>query len=386
MINSKKKYLLDYISGNDLVGCSIDELENDPDFMLEVMKFTRDKKMYNLCSDTVKRDGYFVKNIIMMFKDDCEFIVDVADNYFDRKHAESSEFNIDDDEIVILLSNIVLENDEYDEELLQYTLKAQVIYSEVMSLTLEDDDKSVDFSCIELIYDGSKIMKDFFATQMLSELLYDNDNYTLESLIHSNIKSLDNFDKNSVEFLINYIKSVDESLGIYLCYNPGMLQNVKKSLGFIKKNWNRYINKINSEKMLMVSEEYDKFEFETGVSLDKLETLKTIFGNIGLSDIFERYISSTYNVAGNCAEFEEDAFEYNSIKYELDVFDDFELATDEFSVLRFINHMTKFAETVFKDDNIIPHDTLNNEEDKETSKENSSKCKIIKYDFGSKRK
>ena len=49
-----KKLVFDYVVGNDLDDYEIDELENTPEFMIEVIKYTQDKKMYNFCSDNVK--------------------------------------------------------------------------------------------------------------------------------------------------------------------------------------------------------------------------------------------------------------------------------------------------------------------------------------------
>ena len=58
------KIIFDYIVGNDLDGYSIDELENDPNFMMDVIKITRDKRMYNLCSDDIKKNCTFVEFLI----------------------------------------------------------------------------------------------------------------------------------------------------------------------------------------------------------------------------------------------------------------------------------------------------------------------------------
>ena len=50
----------DYIEGNDIEDFDIDELENDRSFMLDVIKKTKDKNFYNLCSDDLKHDYEFV--------------------------------------------------------------------------------------------------------------------------------------------------------------------------------------------------------------------------------------------------------------------------------------------------------------------------------------
>ena len=45
-----KKLILDYISANDINEYTLDELENDYIFMIEVIKYTKDKKMYYFAS------------------------------------------------------------------------------------------------------------------------------------------------------------------------------------------------------------------------------------------------------------------------------------------------------------------------------------------------
>lgn len=59
----------DYINGEDL-NCDVEVLENNPDFMLEVLRLSMDTKMYELCSDTVKNNFNFVVGIINLFSDD----------------------------------------------------------------------------------------------------------------------------------------------------------------------------------------------------------------------------------------------------------------------------------------------------------------------------
>ena len=39
-----KKLIYDYIMGNDIEDFDTDELENNPEFMMEVIKYTKDKK------------------------------------------------------------------------------------------------------------------------------------------------------------------------------------------------------------------------------------------------------------------------------------------------------------------------------------------------------
>ena len=50
-----------YINGDSLGKYSIDELENNCEFMKEVIDYTNDCNIYNLCSDNLKKRLYFCK-------------------------------------------------------------------------------------------------------------------------------------------------------------------------------------------------------------------------------------------------------------------------------------------------------------------------------------
>ena len=85
----KKKYddklVEDYVQGNDIDKYDIEELENDSQFMMQVIDKTNDKKMYEFCSSKVKDDYEFIKFMIYKFQNDKDFIVMLADDYL-KKH------------------------------------------------------------------------------------------------------------------------------------------------------------------------------------------------------------------------------------------------------------------------------------------------------------
>ena len=47
-----------YVNAEE-ISYDIDELEDDPKFMRKVIEYTKDKNMYNLCSNRVKKDYFF---------------------------------------------------------------------------------------------------------------------------------------------------------------------------------------------------------------------------------------------------------------------------------------------------------------------------------------
>lgn len=64
-----KKLVFDYVMGNDIVGYNIEDLEDNPIFMRQVIEYTKDFKMYFHCSEKVKNDYEFIKFMLLTFQD-----------------------------------------------------------------------------------------------------------------------------------------------------------------------------------------------------------------------------------------------------------------------------------------------------------------------------
>ena len=111
-----KRIIFDYVFGNDIKDYDIDDLENDYTFMMEVIKYTKDKKMYDLCSENVKLNHEFVKFLIIMFQKDRDFIKKVSNYYLKNRTPNINEYraDVEHDEIIILMSN--LNTDKNDED------------------------------------------------------------------------------------------------------------------------------------------------------------------------------------------------------------------------------------------------------------------------------
>ena len=119
-----KKYSRDlvekYINGEDIEDYSLDELENDKNFMMLVISQTTDRKMYNYCSESVKSDYEFVKYVILKFKSDINFITQVADHFFDNKNLYEERL-----ELSIIMSDLT----KADPELLEkYAVMREGLY------------------------------------------------------------------------------------------------------------------------------------------------------------------------------------------------------------------------------------------------------------------
>ena len=91
-----KETVFNYLVGNDILDFNIDELENNPEFMAEVV--CKDKNSYNLCSDEIKTNIVFIRRILDNYKDDMDFALKVYKEF---------ESIIEDDENVNSLSLLV---------------------------------------------------------------------------------------------------------------------------------------------------------------------------------------------------------------------------------------------------------------------------------------
>ena len=114
-----KKMIDNYILGNEIDGYNITELENDKDFMMLVIGTTNDNKMYNLCSDELKVNYEFVKYLIIKFKNNIDFICEVADYYLAKTKEEINRLKI-------VIKMIELTNDNKNND--KYKALGEIIY------------------------------------------------------------------------------------------------------------------------------------------------------------------------------------------------------------------------------------------------------------------
>ena len=76
-----RKLLSDYLLGKSIDDYDIDELESNPEFIKEIIDFSNDKSMYNLCDDELKKNFNLMKFLVLKFKDDEQFIKKIARDF-----------------------------------------------------------------------------------------------------------------------------------------------------------------------------------------------------------------------------------------------------------------------------------------------------------------
>ena len=95
-----KKYNIEtvynYINGEDIADFTLEELESNTNFMIDVINASNDKNFYNFTEDNVKTDYRFVKFIINKFKEDENLITVAADTYIENKDKNTIELCLTD--------------------------------------------------------------------------------------------------------------------------------------------------------------------------------------------------------------------------------------------------------------------------------------------------
>lgn len=341
MIKYSKKLILDYISGNDIYNYNIDELEDDYNFMMEVIKFTKDKKMYNLCSDRVKNNYELIKFLVINFKEDIEFIYDISTTFLES--LEENDINYK--ELIVLMSTLIPKYDK--EKFYHFSLKSLAIYvHEMLSLdiALSRDDIvkfknrfGLGFSLVTSDYIDSKILMDFFAKQFIYEIFYKN-KYSFQELIHKNTKKYEYIEKIGINtYFINYIRKYDSNLANYASVHTNVLEDLKKDLSFVKKNWNNYLDNLNRERFDLLHSLYLKY-----IEENKVNTMLCYYDFVGFS-------------------FKKLNLEDIYLKYELDfldddIFDDINFINLNITEIRCIDFIIKLVIKLFKEDVIETED------------------------------
>lgn len=376
-----KKTILDYVSGNDLEGFTIEELEDNPSFMADVMEFTMDKRIYALCSDNVKKNHDFVIRIINLFKDDVDFISQIADNY-----VIDEDYNgLKEAEVNISMGNIFDETNEPD--LMKYKLSETVFYDslsaeieDILNEVNENDKKRFGkgFCFISVTYPGSKIIKDFFAKRMLEEILFGDKKYRFEEILHINFKNYEDLEKFGItRFLVEYVQKMDPELSDYISQNQELLLSAKKNLARAKKNWDNYTNRIKKEKIEMIWDKVYEYQDQHLVyyGLNCVECLDRIMSKLGLLEFLG--IQSMKETMDEDSEIES---EFTNL-FDKEGLDEFEQVTcPEIEKNRFELYMTSYIKDLFRI-NVIEEPTEENDYHNGSDKKEDSKCKIIKLNF-----
>ena len=265
------KLIWNYVNGEEVP--NIDELEADYKFMIEVMKVTYDKKIYNLCSKEMKINYEFIKAVINIFSKDKNFITKVATEYLKKISSEDITYK----ELIFLVCEL-LNADIYDctEEMCAFYIKRNCIYQMTRVyieavLTKEELFWKKDFG-LGFIYitssklGNSEIITRYFAEMFLKDIFYQNDELTLEDLIHQHFTNYEELKEIGIKkYILNYVSYKDKYLADYLINNLELIEKLEKNIINIGTNWNNYLARLKDKKD-------EKFETEAINLIEKYNT------------------------------------------------------------------------------------------------------------------
>jgi len=298
MIKYDIKTIYNYINGFDIDNYSIDELEDDYRFMRDVILLTNDKKMYNLCSDRLKNNYDFIKFIILNFKEDKEFINEIAASYLSKIDDED---DVKYKELIILMNNLAVK--DRDISSITYALKSLIIYGDEqikLNILLEKEDdlywkKHLGLGFLYVLdeYGDSEILLDFFAKKFIQEIFYKTD-YTFEEVIHRHTKRYEDIEKlKTKNYLINFIRMHDKFLADYVCCHPELLNSLVKDLEFVKRNWDNYINLLNQRRIEIIDQELNNYiNSNKNIRFFYSEIIDYVSRKLHLEKTFEEYYSN----------------------------------------------------------------------------------------------
>lgn len=239
-----KKMINDYILGNEIKDYSIEELENDKEFMMLVIGTANDEKFYNLRSDKLKKDYSFVRYLIEKFKNNINFICNVSDYYLSDVEDELSRI-----ELNIIMSELTTQDKEKN---MNYTVVRDTIYTakrveiEMAKLKLNDEYVSQDIGMGFLVifdsFNSSEIVLNYFAKKTIDEIFNEYD-INLENMLHEQFKTSEQIDKIGINnYMLNFIGYYDPMLASYLSTHIDLMVSLKQRIVSVQKNWDKYVS------------------------------------------------------------------------------------------------------------------------------------------------
>ena len=327
------KLVKDYIDGED-IDYDVEELENNPIFMLNVLRLSRDPNMYSLCSDNVKNNYDFVLGVIDYFSDvDFDFVKEVAGNYLNSLKLCKREVEETEEEFLNRIRHMEIDIlvSSKKEEVNRFTVSRVLMASKEEALmermrkgfekTGEMDDFGLGFLLIIDRYASSKIITDFFADRLLRKIFYNNENDNFEELIHRNCIDPNHVMENGVNnFLLDIVGKKDTYLLAYLQNDMSLLNGIKNELGLVFDNWDKYMDRLNRKRAMLfedVISSYlavdDRYSVVSGDALVKYAT-----DTLQLRDVFLEH-DVMYDDTADITEFDNDeAVVTKSKKFALD--------------------------------------------------------------------
>ena len=355
-----------YVNREELGKFTSEQLENDKDFMMGVISYTNDIKMYSFCSEIVKKDYEFVKYLVLKFKDNPEFIITVADNYLEHTDTdwESKELSIIMEKV---LPREQAEKYEESNKTSYFTKRVEVEIEEAKDSKLESM-IGMGFLLMFDQYNGSDIILNYYANCMIEEIIKDN-NINFEKMLHTQFKSADRIAEIGVNnYIISFISNYDSMLGSYVSTHLDLIKPMANRIKQVQVNWDKYSSADEAKRYNNMLDMVHEYMNISNSNMSETEILYYVAKELGIVEKIKQY-DGTNDM--------DEAYEMD-LDYDKEVLDDmlkFEIERSIKERLTYIRIKKIMMNQLFSD---IPLDlySLINEDGRQTSE--TSKKKIIK--------
>lgn len=295
-----KKYNIEtvynYINGEDIADFTLEELESNTNFMIDVINASNDKNFYNFTEDNVKTDYRFVKFIINKFKEDENLITVAADTYIENQDNEQNYI-----ELLIIMCNLIKDKNSKNYKkykfLLEVNHKSKRLQIELGKLKMNTEvavNLGMGFLIIYDSFNSSQIILDYYAKAIIEDIFEEYD-IVLEDYLHQRFNTFEKIEKIGIKkYLLDFIAVYDEMLSSYLSSHIYLLEGISKQLDKIKNNWNKYIETKERKKyneIINKVHEYMEYEAVDYYSLGEITLLYLVATNLGIEKTLLKYDS-----------------------------------------------------------------------------------------------
>ena len=371
-----KELINKYIKGEDIENYQIEELENNKDFMIQVIKETNDKNIYNLCTEKVKKDYEMVKFMVLTYNGDLNFITDIADKYL--KETGDSLERI---ELALIMLDLTLKKD--NEKATKYKMIVDTIFFskrleiEICKAKQNDVDYSrevgMGFWYMFDLYNSSDIVIKYFAKKTI-ETIFSEYDINLEQLLHSKFKNAKDIDLQGINnYMINFLGMYDHMLSSYISTHIELLSDFSDKISDVINNWENYNEREDRKRYNGMIEQVHNYMENADSIMTETDILYYVARQLGIDEKLAYY-------DGISNEIYADIIQGIDIKYLDNANDDFVTFT--------INNSIAERKYYLDVKRIMLNSLFGNEQSKSllttTNLSKKDKCKILKIDFNNK--
>lgn len=279
-----------YVNGEDLGEFTSEQLENDKDFMMWVISYTNDIKMYSFCSESVKLNYEFVEYLVLKFKDNSEFIMTVADNYLDNADTdwESKELSIIMEKV---LPKELAEKYEVLNETSYFTKRLEVEIAKAKDSKLESM-VGMGFLLMFDQYNGSDIILDYYANNMVGEIIRDN-NINFEKMLHTQFKSASKITEMGINnYIVNFISCYDSMLSSYVSTHLDIIKPIANRIKRIQDDWDKYLSVDETRRYNNMLDMVHEYMSMSDSNMGENEVLYYVANELGIKEKIKQYDGS----------------------------------------------------------------------------------------------